>query len=109
MLWKCSVCGYTTEGGNAPEKCPKCGSPSEKYSILPVEDADKIYAADRTNDIHMKIEKQAALIIQLCEEGLEIDLDPGCNAVFSNSKQLGWTVKQMCKAEIATHVAKGKW
>ena len=109
MLWKCSVCGYTAEGETAPEKCPKCGAPAEKFAALPVEDADKIYAANRTNDIHMKIVKNAAKIIELCQEGLDIDLDPGCHAVFENSKQLAWTMKQMCKAEIAGHVAKGKW
>ena len=109
MLWKCSVCGYTTEGENAPEKCPKCGAPAEKFSALAAEDADKIYAADRTNDIHMKIIRDAARIIDFCEEGLDIDLDPNCHATFANVKQLAWTVKQMCKAEIATHVGKGKW
>jgi len=109
MLWKCSVCGFTTESAEAPLKCPKCGAPQEKSNALEVEDADKIYAADRTNDIHMKIAKEAAKLIGLCEEGLDIDLDPGCHAVFENVKQYAWTIKQMCKAEIATHVAKGKW
>ncbi len=28
----CSVCGYTHEGENAPEKCPQCGVPAEKFS-----------------------------------------------------------------------------
>ncbi|NLB89277.1 MAG: NADH peroxidase [Syntrophomonadaceae bacterium] len=27
----CSVCGYVHEGDNAPEKCPQCGVPSEKF------------------------------------------------------------------------------
>jgi len=29
----CSVCGYTTEG-EAPEKCPICGAPREKFKAF---------------------------------------------------------------------------
>ena len=25
MKWTCSVCGYTYEGPEPPEKCPQCG------------------------------------------------------------------------------------
>ncbi|HNW87736.1 MAG TPA: NADH peroxidase [Candidatus Limiplasma sp.] len=31
MKWVCSVCGYVYEGAEAPEKCPVCGSPKEKF------------------------------------------------------------------------------
>ena len=31
MKWTCSVCGYTHEGPNPPEKCPQCGVPAEKF------------------------------------------------------------------------------
>ena len=27
----CSICGYVYEGMNAPDKCPQCGSPTEKF------------------------------------------------------------------------------
>lgn len=27
----CSVCGYVHEGDEAPEKCPQCGVPAEKF------------------------------------------------------------------------------
>ncbi len=27
----CSVCGYVHEGPEAPEKCPQCGAPAEKF------------------------------------------------------------------------------
>ena len=33
-LFKCSVCGFISEGENAPEKCPKCGFGSDKFSKL---------------------------------------------------------------------------
>lgn len=28
----CSVCGYTHEGENAPERCPQCGVSSDKFN-----------------------------------------------------------------------------
>ena len=30
--WVCSVCGYVYEGETAPEKCPQCGVPAEKFN-----------------------------------------------------------------------------
>ena len=30
----CSVCGYSVEGEHAPEKCPLCGVPAEKFNKL---------------------------------------------------------------------------
>ncbi len=29
--WVCPVCGYVHEGDAAPEKCPQCGVPGEKF------------------------------------------------------------------------------
>jgi len=37
----CSVCGYVHEGDNAPEKCPVCGVPAEKFNKM---DAEGNYA-----------------------------------------------------------------
>ncbi|MCI2062088.1 MAG: NADH peroxidase [Eubacteriaceae bacterium] len=31
MKWTCSVCGYTYEGDNPPEKCPQCNAPADKF------------------------------------------------------------------------------
>ena len=35
----CSVCGYVHEGDSAPEKCPVCGVPAEKFNK--VEEGEK--------------------------------------------------------------------
>ena len=32
MKYVCSVCGYVHEGEAAPEKCPQCGVPAEKFT-----------------------------------------------------------------------------
>ena len=31
MKWVCSVCGYVHEGPEAPEKCPQCKVPADKF------------------------------------------------------------------------------
>jgi len=109
MLWKCSVCGYTYEGSEAPDKCPKCESPKEKYQALSDEDAKKVYDSDRTNDIHAAIITYAMKIKGLAKEGIEINLDTTCVALFKQAHDEAWTIKQRSKAEIAGHISKGKW
>ena len=108
-LWKCEVCGYICEGDEAPDKCPKCGAPKEKFTLLDEEAANKIIASDRTNDIHMEIIDLAAAIVDLAEEGIELDLDPACVKLFNQAVDEAWVIKQRSKAELAGHMAKGKW
>lgn len=109
MLWKCTICGFISEGDKAPDNCPKCGAPAEKFIQLSEEEAQKILTADRTNDIHMKIVDLAMKIQNLSDEGIKINLDPPCLAVFQNAKKEAIIIKQRSKAEIAGHVGKGKW
>ena len=35
----CTVCGYIHEGDEAPEKCPLCGAPRNKFKELTAESA----------------------------------------------------------------------
>jgi rubredoxin len=109
MLWKCSVCGYVHEGTEAPDFCPKCGAPKEKFNALNEEEAKKIYMSDRTNDIHMKIIDLAMKIDALAKEGIEINLDPPCVSCFENARKESWVIKQRSKAELAGHMSRGKW
>ncbi len=37
--WVCSVCGYIHEGDSAPEKCPICKVPAEKFNKMTEEAA----------------------------------------------------------------------
>ena len=34
MKWTCTVCGYTHEGSEAPDQCPICGVPAEKFMAV---------------------------------------------------------------------------
>jgi rubredoxin len=108
-LFKCSICGYVAEGEEAPDVCPKCNQGKDKFVELSSEEAEKIYQADRTNDIHMEIIKLAEKIAKLSAEGIELKLDPKCVGTFEKAKNEAWVIKQRSKAELAGHMANGKW
>ncbi|MCX7710398.1 MAG: rubredoxin [Clostridia bacterium] len=108
-LFKCTVCGYIHEGNEAPNVCPKCGAPKDKFVELTQEETDKVYKSDRTNDIHMEIANLCMRIAALSEEGIKLNLDPACVAAFEKAKNESWIIKQRAKAEIAGHMSKGKW
>lgn len=108
-LFKCTVCNYVHEGDDAPELCPKCGVPKDKFVKLSEEDANKIYESDATNDIHMEIINLCNSIIDLATEGVSIDLDPACVKGFEQAINESWIIKQRCKAELENHMKKGKW
>lgn len=108
-IFKCSICGYIAEGVEAPDVCPKCGFAKEKFVELSKEDAEKIYASDRTNNIHAEIIVLADRIAELSKEGIKENLDPKCVSAFEKAKDEAWVIKQRCKAELAGHMANGKW
>ena len=43
MKFVCQVCGYVYEGDKAPEKCPVCNAPAEKFTA---QSAEKTWAAE---------------------------------------------------------------
>lgn len=108
-LWKCKVCGYVYMGEEPPANCPKCGVTSDNFVQLDDEAAGKIYASDRTNDIHEEIIALSMKIARLAEEGIGLNLDPNCVKVFEKTCSAVWNVKQLCRAELAGHMSKGKY
>jgi rubrerythrin len=44
MKWTCTICGYTCEGDQAPEQCPICKAPAEKFKA--VEEGEMNWAAE---------------------------------------------------------------
>ena len=71
--------------------------------------AEKINKSERTNDIHMEIVGLAERIISLAQEGIDIDLDPPCVALFKAAVREARVIKQRSKAEMEGHMKKGKW
>jgi hypothetical protein len=107
--WRCSVCGYIFDGDAAPEFCPKCKAPREKFTEVPTDTAQLIERSRFTNDLLMELATLASKVEVLAAKGIEDNLDPGCLGVFKAAKTQAEVLKQMSKAEIQTHISKGKW
>jgi len=108
-LFKCSVCNFISEGETAPHVCPKCGQPQEKFAELTPENAGKVYTSEKTNDIHMEIITLIDKMIVLSHKGIDLNLDPACVSAFKQAISEGYVIKQRAKAEIESHIGKGKW
>lgn len=108
-MWRCGVCGYIYDGSEAPDKCPKCGSPKEKFAKVEDAGAQLIERSRRTNNLHAQLITLMGEVLCLAEKGIEDNLDPPCVDIFKKAKDAAWSLRQMSKAEIQGHVGKGKW
>lgn len=70
--WKCSVCGYIHEGDAAPEKCPQCGVPAEKFTK--VEEENMGWAAEHEIGIGKDVDPRVI-------EGLKANFNGECTEV----------------------------
>lgn len=108
-MWECSICGYVHQGEEAAEKCPKCGAPKEKFVELSADKVELIEKSQRTNLLEMELISVMETITDMCDEGIEINLDPGCLNLFKKAKNEALIMKGILKAELKTHITKGKW
>ncbi|MFA5537124.1 MAG: rubredoxin [Bacillota bacterium] len=108
-MWQCQVCGYIHDGDEAPERCPKCGAPKEKFIELPTEKAELVVRSRFTNQLLAEVMGLGEELLGLAAEGIEDKLDPACVKIFQYIEKAGLEMLQMAKAEIATHISKGKW
>lgn len=56
MKWVCTVCGYTYEGDQPPEKCPQCGVGPEKFK--PVEEGNMEWAAEHEVGVAQGVDEE---------------------------------------------------
>ncbi len=108
-MWKCSACRYVWDGDEAPDKCPKCGAPKEKFDKLSPEAANKIERSRFTNGLHISLFSLLDTVVEIAEVGIEDELDPACVRVFELARNEATISRQRIKAEIEGHIAKGKW
>lgn len=109
ILFKCQVCNYIHTGDEAPDKCPKCGAPKEKFVELNEEDTNKVARSEFTNGLHMELYNVLQEIEDISEAGIEDDLDPGCVSIFNKAKEQAVLLKKMIVAELETHIKRNKW
>ena len=108
-MWRCSVCGYIHLGEEAPENCPKCGAPREKFNEVE-EDIKKLI--ERSRFTNLLLARLYALMDEaqdIAAKGIEDNLDPACFHIFTYLQRESTILQQMVKAEIATHISKNKW
>ncbi|MGC9332745.1 MAG: rubredoxin-like domain-containing protein [Anaerolineae bacterium] len=108
-MWQCSVCGYVWDGDEAPEQCLKCGAKQDRFTLLEDKAADLIERARYTNSLHMQIYALLEEVMAIAEEGLDDNLDPGCNKIFEQALGQSEFLQQSIKAELQGHMKKGKW
>ncbi|MEM4620893.1 MAG: rubredoxin [Desulfurococcaceae archaeon] len=108
-MWKCQVCGLVLEVTEPPEKCPKCGAPREQFRELSSEEADLIRRSRKSNYLHMEAVKLLKRLIDIAEEGISDNLDPGCVKIFTEERDFAKLTIQKIMAELETHVKKNKW
>ena len=106
--WKCA-CGYVHDGDSAPVKCPKCGAPAERFTLLDNVAADLIERSRRTNMLHARVIELARRIERACKEGMEDALDPGCVDVFNKTLLASYEMMKLSMTELGGHMNKGKW
>lgn len=109
MKYRCTVCGYIHDGSEAPEACPKCNAPKEKFEALTTEAAALIDRSRKTNMLYAKLSALLSEAQQIAAEGIEDNLDPSCSKIFKGASDEFNTIQQRIKAEIAGHISKGKW
>ena len=70
--WVCSICGYVYEGEEAPEKCPQCKAPAEKFTKQ--ENEELTWAAEHVVDIAKGVDPEIV-------EGLRANFEGECSEV----------------------------
>jgi rubredoxin len=107
--WKCGGCGYIHDGDVAPEKCPKCGAPREKFTLLDEAAAKLVERSRHSNMLHGQVIALAREIEMACKDGINDNLDPGCLDVFKKSLAHAYEMMKLSMTEVQGHMNKGKW
>lgn len=69
----CTICGYVYEGDAAPEKCPQCKAPAEKFKVMD-ESAEKVWADEHRVGIAKDLDPRVV-------EGLRENFNGECTEV----------------------------
>ena len=107
--WKCGGCGFVVDGEQAPDHCPKCGAPKERFAELDATAAGLVERSRHTNSLHCRMVSLAREMEAVCKDGLNDKLDPGCVDVFQKSLARAYDIMKLSLTEMAGHMGKGKW
>ncbi|MBE6124449.1 MAG: rubredoxin [Erysipelotrichaceae bacterium] len=105
---RCKICGYVTYNED-DDFCLKCGAKKEMLIDLAEEEIAKLERADATNDCLVRLMQLADQMLETAAEGAEEKLDPACERVFAITIAQALSIKELARAEIASHVKKDKF
>ena len=108
-MWQCSSCWYVWDGEEPPDKCPKCGAAKEKFTELEDKAMELVESSRFTNNLHMQLYVLLEQVMEVAEDGIDDNLDPGCVRIFTRALEQAEILQQSIKGEIQGHVKKGKW
>jgi len=99
MKWRCGVCGYVAEGESAPDKCPNCRAPKEKFDalnadqgLLQIVDSNKIGVAKGSgfeNDLTMQFNGECAEVGMYIAMARQAERE-GYPEVAETMKRIAW-------------------
>ena len=61
--WVCTVCGYVHEGDAAPEACPICKAPAEKFKL---QEGERTWAAEHVVGVAQGVREDIIKDIHPC-------------------------------------------
>lgn len=108
-MWRCGACGYVWDGEEPPEACPKCGAARKRFGLLDEKAAELIDRSRFTNTLHMQLYLLLDQVMDVCEDGIDENLDPNCVKIFNQALEQAGVLQQSIKAELQAHMSKGKW
>ncbi len=108
-MWRCGSCGYVWDGEGPPDKCPNCGVARERFAELDDKAMDLVERSRFTNSLHMQLYTLLEQVMDIAEDGIDENLDPGCVKIFKRAVEQSEILQQSIKAELQGHMNKGKW
>jgi hypothetical protein len=108
-MWQCGACAYVWDGDAPPDRCPKCGAAKEKFVELEDKAMDLVERSRYTNGLHIQLYALLEQVVDVAEDGVDDNLDPGCVRIFKRAMEQAEIVQQSIKAELQGHMKKGKW
>ena len=108
-MWQCSSCWYVWDGEEPPDKCPNCGAVGAKFTELEDKAMELVDSSRFTNSLHMQLFVLLEQVMEVAEDGIDDNLDPGCVRIFKRAFEQAEILQQSIKGEIQAHVKKGKW
>jgi len=107
--WRCDLCGYLHNGDELPNNCPKCSVPKDRFFLLDEEETEMMEDAIETKEKYVQILARLDEVMLLAQEGIELDLDDGCNMIFQKAKEEIAGIHKMIKDELAGHAQQCVW